>query len=112
MITDSEKQAYIDRIDKKALDENLPLKLAAKKLGLKDWRYWKYKNELKRDPTSKPVITPDMIRPDSIELTITIRREAMDILKARADKYALRPDIIAQIILHDAIMKNGQQNGQ
>lgn len=108
-ITVEEKRQYIERIDKKALDENLPLKLAAKKLGLKDWRYWQYKKELKKD---QPVITPDMIRPDSIELTITIRREAMDLLKARADKYALRPDIIAQIILHDAIMKTGQQNGQ
>jgi hypothetical protein len=112
MISDIEKQAYIQRIDKKALEENLPLKLAAKKLGLKDWRYWKYKNELKganispASVASGPAVEIVSDRPKVV--TIQVAKDVYDKLLERSERYATDPDTIAKIILHDAVRKNGE----
>jgi hypothetical protein len=142
MTTDDEKRTYIQRIDKKAYDENIPLKLAARKLGLKDWRYWKYKNDLKQSerdtggaplgrlPVSERATTQNErvnISPTSaasgpaveivnerptVNISFDVTADVYEQLVKKASVYALSPSIIAKIILHDAVRKNGVGGGK
>lgn len=108
--TKQEKIDYIARIDKKALEENLSLKHAAKKLGLKDWRYWAYKNDLKHDqivPAKNPESVPQAKQDQAVNISFNVAPDVWTKLEEQAKQYATQPAYIAQIILHDAVRKNG-----
>ena len=126
MISVAEKKTYVERIDKKALQENISIKHAARALGLKDWRYWAYKNDIKRSERS---IHPSEASPKDGQLpagqvdhgvngatptrhniSFDISQDVYDALVKRADGYATEPALIAKIILHDAVRKGVSSN--
>lgn len=106
-LTIEEKMLYVGRIDSKAKADNISIKHAARKLGLKEWRYFQYQNEIKAVRQAKK--QPE--QPQAIGISFTVAPDVWKILEERAAKYQVQPAIIAQILLHDAVRKPGQ-NGQ
>lgn len=114
--TNQEKADYIARIDNKAKVDNISIKHAARKLGLKDWRYWVYKNDLKESARADPdraqkirVAQEDQHAQEDqpVNISFNVSHDVWVKLEAQAALYATQPAYIAQIILHDAVRKNG-----
>jgi hypothetical protein len=107
-LTIDEKRAYIARIDDKAKADGISNKHAARKLGLHEWKYYQFKNDIKR-----AVIEPKQTRQDAeiypVKLTISVTEQAYSYLKAEAGDFALEPYIVAQMMLHHAIMKASRE---
>lgn len=103
-MTNDQKRAYIDRIDAKAKEDNISVKHAARKLSLKDWKYYQYKNDIKRN------IVPTLPEKDQentgpVNISVLVTAQAYQYLKNEAQDFAIEPAIVAQLLLHHAIMK-------
>lgn len=109
--TNQEKADYIARIDNKAKVDNISIKHAARKLGLKDWRYWVYKNDLKASEYPAAAGSRTSVQPPELDqpvnISFNVSHDVWVKLEAQAALYATQPAYIAQIILHDAVRKNG-----
>lgn len=109
-LTIEEKRAYIDRIDQKAKAEGISNKHAARKLGLHEWKYYQYKNDLK-----KYTLPPQVEKPgeDPVKITIMLTKQAYDYISNEAKDFALAPEVVAQMMLHHAVMKSSRKkNGE
>lgn len=112
--TNQEKADYIARIDSKAKVDNISIKHAARKLGLKDWRYWVYKNDLKASEYPAAAGSRTSVPPTQedkpVNISFSVAPDVWAKLEDQAKQYATQPAYIAQIILHDAVRKNGGES--
>lgn len=101
------------RIDDKAQQEGISNKHACRKLGLHEWKYYTYKNDIKHDTLKqqRPELDHEPAMTE-VSISITLTKQAYDYLKAEASDFALEPAIVAQMMLHHAIMKaSREKNG-
>lgn len=112
VLTVEEKKAYVERIEKKARDENVTIKHAAQKLGCKVWSYYKYKADVKRLDTNRSGLKTDTVQngtmekhgpPMPISITFNIAPDVAAYLEKEANGYATEPDLVAQLLLHDCV---------
>lgn len=109
-MTIEEKRAYVERIDNKAKAEGISNKHAARKLGLHEWKYYQYKNDIKRNNAPPE---PEKDDQNPVKITISVTAQAYHFLKTEADDFALTPEIVGQMMLHHAIMKSSREkNGK
>ncbi|HEY9758993.1 MAG TPA: hypothetical protein V6C97_27740 [Oculatellaceae cyanobacterium] len=109
-MTIDEKRQYVERIDNKAKAEGISNKHAARKLGLHEWKYYQYKNDIKR--SNRPTESENN-NDAPVKITISVTSQAYNFLKAEADDFALSPEIVGQMMLHHAIMKaSREKNGK
>lgn len=104
MITLQEKKDYVARIDNKAKGEGISNKYAARKLGLNEWKYYQFKNDIKRSIASTEAEKPQE-NSGPVKITLLVTAQAYSYLKGEGDDFALEPEVVAQMLLHNAIMK-------
>lgn len=98
------------RIDEKAQQEGISNKHACRRLGLHEWKYYTYKNDIKHAQARQPVVQVDEVAPmNEVSITITLTKQAYDYLKTEASDFALEPYVVAQMMLHHAIMKASRE---
>lgn len=110
-LTLEEKRQYIERIDNKAKAEGISNKHAARKLGLHEWKYYQYKNDIKRSnaPTEAE---KEQENTGPVKITLLVTEQAYHYLKTEAEDFALEPEVVAQMMLHHAVMKGVKNNGK
>jgi hypothetical protein len=110
-LTAEEKRQYIERIDQKAKAEGISNKHAARKLGLHEWKYYQYKNDLK---VNKAATSAEKQQEKSgpVKISVLVTAQAYHYLVTEGNDFALDPEIVAQMILHNAIMKGVKNNGK
>lgn len=109
-LTLEQKKDYVERIEKKARDENVSFKQASQRLGNKIWHFYKYKAEI---AAIERQTARDIKRTDSeagavesvspVRLEISVSETVMKYLETQAESYALEPAIVAQLLLHDCV---------
>lgn len=110
-MTIEEKRQYVERIDNKAKAEGISNKHAARKLGLHEWKYYQFKNDIKRN--NAPALS-EKIQENTgpVKITLLVTAQAYHYLVTEGNDFALDPEVVAQMILHNAIMKGVKNNGK
>lgn len=105
-LTIDEKKAYVKRIDDKAQQDNISNKHACRRLGLHEWKYYQYKNDVRRAEAKQPAASVEQdAAMNEVAITITLTKQAYEYLKTEAADFALEPATVGQLMLHHAIMK-------
>lgn len=103
-MTIAQKQDYVDRIDNKAKAEGISNKHAARKLGLHEWKYYQFKNDIKRSNAPTSAEKPQE-NTGPVKIALLVTAQAYSYLRTEGEDFALDPEVVAQMILHNAIMK-------
>ncbi|HEY9758996.1 MAG TPA: hypothetical protein V6C97_27755 [Oculatellaceae cyanobacterium] len=111
-MTIDEKRQYVERIDNKAKAEGISNKHAARKLGLHEWKYYQFKNDIKRNNAEALSEKPQEKPSGPVKITLMVTEQAYQYLIQEGNDFALDPEIVAQMILHNAIMKGVKNNGK
>lgn len=112
ILTIEDKRAYVDRIEKKASDENISLKQAVHRLGGKIWAYNKYKSDLRLLDANRCRSAGNDAKVGTVEehrtpmpksITLTVSDLVYSYLESESKEYATSADIVAQLLLHDCV---------
>lgn len=114
-----EKMEYVKQVDDYVSGRGVTISDALAALGKASSFYYKYKNDIKRTGFGAGLASSfekfekrEEQRGEvssNVFLSIELTDMAFKRLKVRADNYAIKPEYVASILLHDAISKMGDR---